>query len=63
MTKHNWKPGDRVRDKLKTPKPGDECVEGTVLRVYTTNIVVDWDEADANGRKVRDSHPDLLVRA
>ena len=42
----SFKDGDRVRDKFKLPKPGDECVTGTVVGTPThrkRRITVRWD--------------------
>ncbi len=43
------KHGDRVRDKFKVPKPGDDCVTGRVLGDPDSRgiVVVEWDD----GRK------------
>lgn len=36
--------GDRVRDKFKEPKPGDECVTGTIISIDLEHLVcVKWD--------------------
>jgi hypothetical protein len=38
-----FKKGDRVKDKFKKPRPGDELVEGEVILVTDTYTVVKWD--------------------
>lgn len=40
------KRGDRVKDKFKEPKPGDECVTGIIIAGPDKdgNVTVRWDE-------------------
>jgi hypothetical protein len=39
-----FRDGDRVYDKFKLPKPGDECVTGTIVGEPTHgNVTVKWD--------------------
>lgn len=40
-----FKKGDRVRDKFKSPKPGDECVTGTIVSGPSADgsVTVKWD--------------------
>ena len=38
------KVGDRVRDRFKLPKAGDECVTGTVSHIDTNGFQVTWDD-------------------
>lgn len=36
--------GDRVRDKLKEPKPGDKCTTGVVVAIFANMATVKWDQ-------------------
>jgi hypothetical protein len=39
-----FRDGDRVCDKFKLPKPGDECVTGTIVGAPTHgDVTVKWD--------------------
>lgn len=38
-----FKKGQRVRDKFKLPKPGDESVTGVITSVKKDEITVTWD--------------------
>lgn len=40
-----FKDGDHVRDRFKLPKPGDECVTGTIVGEPSAigNVFVQWD--------------------
>lgn len=42
------KKGDRVKDKFKVPKPGDECVTGVIVGGPDKegNVTVKWDESN-----------------
>lgn len=57
-----FKKGDRVKDRYKRPKPGDECVVGTVLTATDDNVLVKWDEPDAVGRSERHINPHCLEK-
>lgn len=61
-TETAFKKGDRVKDAFKRPKPGDECVTGTVVLVEPGNVRVKWDKPDSVGRIERDIHPGLLEK-
>ena len=39
-----FKKGDRVSDRFKVPRPGDECTTGTVLKCVRGVAEVKWDD-------------------
>lgn len=53
-TPYTLKQGDRVRDQFKAPKPGDECVTGTVATNSKAGgvdlITVNWDDGKTSER-------------
>jgi hypothetical protein len=54
--------GDRVKDRYKRPKPGDESVTGTVISATDDDVLVKWDAPDSFGRTERNINPHCLEK-
>lgn len=46
------KKGDRVRDKFKLPRPGDESTTGTILKTTTIKVTIEMDSGSVH-EKIR----------
>ena len=53
--------GDRVRDKFKRPRPGDDSTEGTVTEVTATHVCVTWDTGIDRTRTLTLEHAARLL--